>query len=915
MEIPIRGSSTDDSCGHLRPGLSDRIMGIVNQLGVPPAGREYMRQTLSRPSRRPRASAGNMAGVFPSSKVGVGIALEGRTTEMSRITLLEDDDGCIAYFDQPPSIKLTYKSATSGRTLSYLQTPDILSIWAGQVFLEECKTEEDLTRRSAEQPALFCRGEGGRWHCPPAAAAAAQLGFEHRIVTERDMLVNRIRNVRLLLDYRNHGQLHVRARAEKCIGQILHKQRRILIDALLHELKDEITVDDVYRSVALNRSVADLDNELLHEHDRAHLYADRTVLAAYRASDVARTQASPWMRASRGEFCVGGTLDWDGRTWRLANLGATEAVLIDGNTVHPLPRAVFDALAREGRILSAETDAGAGDPRMTQSMRMLQTASASELERAMQAYRSILPFIGRTASRVPNRVERRHLGKWRSAEAGLGNGFVGLLPHYSRCGNRTERLSEAVLGIVREQIKKHYATPKRIRKIRVYERIVAACAEKGLLAPSYKWLCTYIKRQPAHAMLKAREGRKAAYHLEERQSPSEDVPQHHSIRPWEKVYVDHTESDIELTCSKTSRNLGRPWLTTMVDDFSRDVLAHHLSFDPPSYRSVLMVLRECVHLHGRLPELIVVDGGKELQSIWFEATATFFGISLLRRPAGRPRFGSPGERSFGTIDSNFLHSLMGNTQLRKNVRQLVPEVDPSNLAIWTFGALSVAFDRYFDYYRNLEHRELLMTPKEAREQGEQKQGMRPERRIVYNQDFLITTCPTTRRGVAKVQPDGVKINYLYYNAPELRPFLGKQIPVRFEPFNMGIAYAFVKGHWVTLKSSRFYNELCNRSERELLVAREERLKGRSQVEKRRLTEGGFVKFLLELDKTEEMLLAHHRAIEERNVRAVAEEPDHEEDIPDDRSLDTVDSLGQPLSPSSAPASVARDLRLVECEVD
>ena len=48
------------------------------------------------------------------------------------------------------------------------------------------------------------------------------------------------------------------------------------------------------------------------------------------------------------------------------------------------------------------------------------------------------------------------------------------------------------------------------------------------------------------------------------------------------------------------------------------MLAVHLTFDPRSYRSAMMIVRECVRRHGRLPQMLVLDGGKEFDSMYFE---------------------------------------------------------------------------------------------------------------------------------------------------------------------------------------------------------------------------------------------------------------------------------------------------------
>ncbi len=102
-------------------------------------------------------------------------------------------------------------------------------------------------------------------------------------------------------------------------------------------------------------------------------------------------------------------------------------------------------------------------------------------------------------------------------------------------------------------------------------------------------------------------------------------------------------------------------------------------------------------------------------------------------------------------------------------------------------------------------------------------GNRSHRLISYNKDFCILTLPTTQKGTAKVQPGhGVKINYIYYwsnlfRDPEIENTL---IPIRYDPFNIGIAYAYVKGQWVECLS-QYYPDWQGHSEKELkLVTRE-----------------------------------------------------------------------------------------------
>ena len=60
----------------------------------------------------------------------------------------------------------------------------------------------------------------------------------------------------------------------------------------------------------------------------------------------------------------------------------------------------------------------------------------------------------------------------------------------------------------------------------------------------------------------------------------------HGDRPFEIGHIDHTELDVELRCETTGHALGRPWVTLLVDAFSRRILAAYLTFDLTSYRSL-----------------------------------------------------------------------------------------------------------------------------------------------------------------------------------------------------------------------------------------------------------------------------------------------------------------------------------------
>jgi len=101
-------------------------------------------------------------------------------------------------------------------------------------------------------------------------------------------------------------------------------------------------------------------------------------------------------------------------------------------------------------------------------------------------------------------------------------------------------------------------------------------------------------------------------------------------------------------------------------------------------------------------------------------------------------------------------------------------------------------------------------------------GERTHRRVPYNAEFVMATLPSPRNKTAKVVPGkGVKLHYLFYWHAALRhpEVEGTRVPIRYDPFNIGIAYAYVRGQWVQC-ISQYYAAFTGHSEKELQLATE-----------------------------------------------------------------------------------------------
>jgi len=134
----------------------------------------------------------------------------------------------------------------------------------------------------------------------------------------------------------------------------------------------------------------------------------------------------------------------------------------------------------------------------------------------------------------------------------------------------------------------------------------------------------------------------------------------------------------------------------------------------------------------------------------------------------------------------------------------------------------------------------------------------------------ILTCPSTSKGEAKVVPGlGVIINYHYYWSPVMKDSRveGSQVPVRYDPFDLTIAYACVGGIWAKCVG-RLPDYLHGVSERVLRLATAEVKKqralrglGRKELARQRAL---FVESLIE---REDILKQRLKDEDERTVYA------------------------------------------------
>jgi putative transposase len=602
----------------------------------------------SGPSRRVGGGSSNVCGRYPSKKMGVTIQFESHRVELAGIHEMEHDASTLEYFDQPPPIKLNYPSPI-GRQMGVWHTPDFFVIRDHEAGWEEWKAEEELQRLKVRNPnRYFPNGRSG-WDCPPGAAYAGKLGLYYRVRSSAEIDWVFQRNIQFLDDYLRAESPPTSAAGCARVHAYVSAVPGLLLDRLLQLTRESVPADDIFRMIAAN---------IVHVNLRAAPLAEPSRVAVYASAEAAVAAMPSGPGTPRGispaTLCCGTTLIWDGHLWKVVNVGNTTiGLLSEGQDLVELPLMTFENLVQQKKIELDSEDLKIS----TRSNVLEQISRASERDLRIANCRS--EFLRRHlqdeylagSADVPPRTFYRWLRHYRQADLNYGCGYLGLLPYHSRKGNRTPRLPEASRHEMAAAFE-DYETNKQKTLYASWIKLKLSCEKKAVVVPSYKTFVIAARQRDPYRQRLKRQGRRSAYTLEPFYFELELKTPRHGDRPFEIGHIDHTELDVELVCSRTGRVLGRPWITLLIDAYSRRVLAVYLTFDPPSYRSCMMVLRQCVRRYRRLPQIVIADGGREFTSTYFEALLANYQCTKKTRPGAKPRFGSVCERVFGSATRN-----------------------------------------------------------------------------------------------------------------------------------------------------------------------------------------------------------------------------------------------------------------------
>ena len=291
----------------------------------------------------------------------------------------------------------------------------------------------------------------------------------------------------------------------------------------------------------------------------------------------------------------------------------------------------------------------------------------------------------------------------------------------------------------------------------------------GEKAPSYKVVYSIVRGLPADLVTLAHRGTKVyseAFDL---------VHRREAAGPNAIWQADHSPLDILLV--RPGGEPEKPWLTIVLDDYSRAVSGYLLSFEPPSTLHTSLALRQGIwrkddprwNICG-IPDVLYTDHGSDFTSRHLEQVGADLKIRLVFSIAGKPRGRGRIERFFSTVNEMFLCELDGYAPPGGGVR---------GKPTLTLAELDSRLRTFLlDVYHRRECAETKTPPAERWEAS----GFLPRMPESLEQlDLLLIQVAKTRR----VRRDGIHFHGLRYIAPTLAAYVGESVTLRFDPRDMG----------------------------------------------------------------------------------------------------------------------------------
>lgn len=406
----------------------------------------------------------------------------------------------------------------------------------------------------------------------------------------------------------------------------------------------------------------------------------------------------------------------------------------------------------------------------------LAALSADQRAEAMTRFELLKPHLedGVPLARVASdagialRTAKRWLARYRA------HGLAGLVRTVrSDAGHRKliPQLIDLIEGMALRKPQPSVAT--------LYRRVIAIAKEHGWPSPSYGCVYSVVCTLSPAMITLAHKGQSAF------RDRFELIYRHRADQPNAIWQADHTELDILIMDSNGA--VVRPWLTTVMDDYSRAVAGYMVFLGAPSALHTSLALRQAIWRKQNpawpvcgIPDVLYVDHGSDFTSIHLDQVAADLRFQLVYSTVGRPQGRGKIERLFGTLNTELLPELPGHliggkpaTPPRLSLTELDAEI--GSYIVGTYNARA--------------HSEIDTSPHRAW-LGDGWLPRMPD--SLEELDMLLVMVAKHRI----VHRDGIHFQGLRYIDSTLAAYVGEPVTIRYDPRDLAEIRVFHRNRFL-----------------------------------------------------------------------------------------------------------------------
>jgi putative transposase len=367
------------------------------------------------------------------------------------------------------------------------------------------------------------------------------------------------------------------------------------------------------------------------------------------------------------------------------------------------------------------------------------------------------------AQHLPLRTARRWVAEYRT------HGLAGLIRQTrsdqgKRRGLPTD-LPSLIEGLALQKPKRSIAA--------IHRRAVQIAEEQGWPHPSYDQVYAIVKALDPRLLTLAHEG-SAAYRDE-----FDLVYRFEAEAPNVLWQADHSLLPIWLLDERGQP--AQPWLTIILDDFSRGIAGYFLGFANPTAIQTALTLHQAIwrkadprwRLCG-IPSVFYTDHGSDFTSRHLEQVAVDLKMELVFSQVGIPRGRGKIERFFRSVEQLFLPDQPG----------FAPEGKTGVAASLSLSLFDARFrDWLLENYHQRPQEDLPMPP-QARWEASAFLPRMPD--SLEQLDLLLFTVAKGRQ----VQRDGIRFQGYRYIDPTLAAYVGETVVIRYDPRDLAVIRVF-----------------------------------------------------------------------------------------------------------------------------